>query len=414
MSRTENRNTSPKDPPQLHNCPDDIIEGDDHTCECRASPSEPSALVSWYGSGHAVSNTSTLQLTNVSRSLDGQNYTCSQYWGGFSTDQMMTTAFTVNVKYPPPSPPEISGTTSHTEGDSLSLTCTVTGGNPPVSAVTFYCGTHSDGPDTADGETVVSSVSINSVSAGDNGTLCLCFALWDDRPSLYTATSTVTITVVPVTTDSPSTNSPSTNSPSTNSPKDDSSDNSLTVTVGGAVGGVAVVIIVVLAVVIVVLWKRIREPRYAKTTPRGQQDDDHTYTEMDNYEQINPPAPTAAQNERSTVEQHQYENTAGSEDSQQHLPAGNTSTGRQESLSYRHYQNEPETTPTATQNERSTVEQHQYENTAGSEDSQQHLPAGNTSTGRQERSSAGHYEIEPETSEPTTSSQDYENTKNTE
>ncbi|XP_076458055.1 uncharacterized protein LOC143291784 [Babylonia areolata] len=156
------------------------------------------------------------------------------------------------------------------------------------------------------------------------------------------------------------TDSPSTNSPSTNSPKDDSSEKGLAVTVGGAVGGVAVVIIVVLAVVIVVLWKRIREPRYAKTTPRGQQDDDHTYTEMDNYEQINPPAPTATQNERSTVEQHQYENTAGSEDSQQHLPAGNTSTGRQE------------------------------------------------------RSSAGHYEIEPETSEPTTSSQDYENTKNTE
>ncbi|XP_076457335.1 uncharacterized protein LOC143291379 [Babylonia areolata] len=189
--------TSPKDPPELHNCPDDIIEGDDHTCECRASPSEPSALVSWYGSGHAVSNTSTLQLTNVSRSLDGQNYTCSQYWGGFSTDQMMTTVYTLDVKYPPPSPPEISGTTSHTEGDSLSLTCTVTGGNPPVSAVTFYCGTHSDGPDTPDGETVVSSVSLNSLSAGDSGTLCLCFALWDDRPSLYTATSTVTITVVP-------------------------------------------------------------------------------------------------------------------------------------------------------------------------------------------------------------------------
>ncbi|XP_076457394.1 uncharacterized protein LOC143291431 [Babylonia areolata] len=347
--------TSPKDPPELHNCPDDIIEGDDDTCECRASPSDPSALVSWYGSGHAVSNTSTLQLTNVSRSLDGHSYMCSQYWGGFSTDQMMTTVYTLDVKYPPPSPPEISGTTSHTEGDSLSLTCTVTGGNPPVTAVTFYCGTHSDGPDTADGETVVSSVSINSVSARDNGTLCLCFAFWADRPSLYTATSTVTITVVPVTTDSPSTNSPS-----TNSPKDDSSEKGLAGAVGGAVGGVAVVIIVVLAVVIVVLWKRRREPRYAKTTPRGQQDDDHTYTEMDNYEQINHPAPTATQNERSTVEQHQYENTAGSEDNQQHLPAGNTSTGRPE------------------------------------------------------RSSAGHYEIEPETSEPTTSSQDYENTKNTE
>ncbi|XP_076457397.1 uncharacterized protein LOC143291432 isoform X2 [Babylonia areolata] len=39
---------SPKDLPQLHNCPDDIIEGDDDTCECRASPSEPSALVSWF------------------------------------------------------------------------------------------------------------------------------------------------------------------------------------------------------------------------------------------------------------------------------------------------------------------------------------------------------------------------------
>ncbi|XP_076457337.1 uncharacterized protein LOC143291381 [Babylonia areolata] len=280
---------SPKHPPQLHNCPDDIIEGDDHTCECRASPSEPSALVSWYGSGHAVSNTSTLQLTNVSRSLDGHSYTCSQYWGGFSTGHMNTTVYTLDVKYPPPSPPEISGTTSHTEGDSLSLTCTVTGGNPRVTSVTFYCGSHGDGPDTPDGETVVSSVSINSLSAGDNGTLCLCYATWNDRPSHKTVTSTVTITVIPASatprvTDTSSTSAITTTTQSSNGNTDkmrddddnddDDDDGTSVAYIAGGAAGAVVLIIVVIVIVVIIIRKRKDKAQTVDTRNKETEDEE--------------------------------------------------------------------------------------------------------------------------------------------
>eukprot|EP00745_Piridium_sociabile_P025313 TRINITY_DN40069_c0_g1_i4.p1 TRINITY_DN40069_c0_g1~~TRINITY_DN40069_c0_g1_i4.p1 ORF type:complete len:112 (-),score=22.28 TRINITY_DN40069_c0_g1_i4:21-356(-) len=90
---------SPSGPPVLHNCPSAIVEGDDVSCTCQASASEPSALVSWTDKADAaVSSTSTLQLNNVSKSLDCQRFTCRQYWGGLDTGHVKETYYTVHMK----------------------------------------------------------------------------------------------------------------------------------------------------------------------------------------------------------------------------------------------------------------------------------------------------------------------------
>ena len=73
--------------PVLSNCPTFVTEGDDVTCSCQASGSPP-AVVTWYGNGIIDS---VLVLRNVSRSLDGQNYTCNQYWGGVNSNWRRTT-----------------------------------------------------------------------------------------------------------------------------------------------------------------------------------------------------------------------------------------------------------------------------------------------------------------------------------
>ena len=77
----------------LSNCSTFVIEGNDITCSCNPSGSPP-AVVTWYTTGAA---NNILLLNNVSRSLDGQNYTCNQYWGG-ATSNWRTTTFTVHVK----------------------------------------------------------------------------------------------------------------------------------------------------------------------------------------------------------------------------------------------------------------------------------------------------------------------------
>ncbi|KAK7480679.1 hypothetical protein BaRGS_00028047, partial [Batillaria attramentaria] len=102
---------------------------------------------------------------------------------------------------PPNLPPVISGYTAVPEGADLRLTCTVTGGNPPVASVTFYCGDRADGSDTTEppavGQSSVTSVvNFDPFTAEDDGVTCVCHAHWSPRPELYTATSEVTLTVL--------------------------------------------------------------------------------------------------------------------------------------------------------------------------------------------------------------------------
>ncbi|KAK7497446.1 hypothetical protein BaRGS_00011288 [Batillaria attramentaria] len=102
---------------------------------------------------------------------------------------------------PPNLPPVISGYTAVPEGADLRLTCTVTGGNPPVASVTFYCGDHADGTDTTEAPTVgqssvTSVVNFDPFTAEDDGVTCVCTADWTPRPQSYTHRSEVTLTVL--------------------------------------------------------------------------------------------------------------------------------------------------------------------------------------------------------------------------
>ena len=80
--------------PVLFNCPASVIEGDDVNCSCQTSGSPP-AVVTWTFGG--TTDNSVLQLRNVSRSLDGRNYTCNQYWGGYSNNNWKIRNYTVQV-----------------------------------------------------------------------------------------------------------------------------------------------------------------------------------------------------------------------------------------------------------------------------------------------------------------------------
>ena len=77
----------------LSNCPTFVIEGDDVICNCQASGSLP-AVVTWVVGG--TTDSKVLVLRNVSRSLDGQNYTCNQYWIGVNSN-WRTTTYSVQV-----------------------------------------------------------------------------------------------------------------------------------------------------------------------------------------------------------------------------------------------------------------------------------------------------------------------------
>ena len=104
---------------------------------------------------------------------------------------------------PPSSPPLISGVQDggHTEGESLNLSCSVTGGQPPVSTVNFWCrqgpGDSPDTTTTVNGlTTVTSSLTFDHLDLTMSKTWCQCSADWSERPSVYTQTATATITVI--------------------------------------------------------------------------------------------------------------------------------------------------------------------------------------------------------------------------
>ena len=106
---------------------------------------------------------------------------------------------------PPSSPPLISGIQDggHSEGETLTLSCSVTGGKPPISFVSFLCGQGpGDSPDTTSTvnslTTVTSYLTFERLDSTVNGTVCRCSPYWKEDPSRYTQTATATITVIGV------------------------------------------------------------------------------------------------------------------------------------------------------------------------------------------------------------------------
>ncbi|KAK7488163.1 hypothetical protein BaRGS_00020605 [Batillaria attramentaria] len=104
----------------------------------------------------------------------------------------------IEFNYPPPSAPVISG---YYPGDvvqvglSLTMTCTVRGGKPLVTSVVFQCtGQPDDVPDDGDDTEVRSSLTINPLTAADNGKVCTCSAVWK-AAALYTLKDSRTLSV---------------------------------------------------------------------------------------------------------------------------------------------------------------------------------------------------------------------------
>ncbi|XP_025101042.1 uncharacterized protein LOC112568135 isoform X3 [Pomacea canaliculata] len=110
---------------------------------------------------------------------DGLQVTCDAY-NEISLELWTSEPYTIQLSYPPPSPPNITGYKEGsvlTEGEQITLKCTVHGGKPKVTSVTFYCGDGRDSTDVFGDEFVTSSVVI-TVQTKHNNTVCKCSATW--------------------------------------------------------------------------------------------------------------------------------------------------------------------------------------------------------------------------------------------
>ena len=94
---------------------------------------------------------------------------------------------------PPHEAPQITGYTSTTilyEGDPLTLTCTVAGGDPAIASVTLTCGGNYHNTSTGQ----QSMLQVTSLQSSDQGALCSCSGQWI-KPNHYNLTDNVTFTV---------------------------------------------------------------------------------------------------------------------------------------------------------------------------------------------------------------------------
>nr|KAG5696886.1 hypothetical protein BaRGS_035296 [Batillaria attramentaria] len=158
---------------------------------CNTSSSKPQVSVTWSGPPCAGQTGSTCRVT-LTPDLHLNNITCN---ATNSITQVARSALrTLSLKYPPPSRPTITGYEGQPlyTGQSLEMTCTVNGGRPSVSGVTFTC----DGQ----GQEVTGQSSIiplTRLTSSDHGKRCTCSARWgdDSHHAWYNVTSTITLTV---------------------------------------------------------------------------------------------------------------------------------------------------------------------------------------------------------------------------
>ncbi|KAK7483452.1 hypothetical protein BaRGS_00025251 [Batillaria attramentaria] len=97
---------------------------------------------------------------------------------------------------PPSGAPVISQSQVAEVGSNTTLTCIVTGGNPRVTSVTFHCEGQGDAEDYFGQGRVSSRVTLGPLNVDDNGTVCVCSAVWPTRPELYSFNTSTAITVL--------------------------------------------------------------------------------------------------------------------------------------------------------------------------------------------------------------------------
>ncbi|KAK7497414.1 hypothetical protein BaRGS_00011256, partial [Batillaria attramentaria] len=221
---------------------------------------------------------------------------------------LVAAGITLFVGYsdPPPIPPAITTSTQDNlvfVGDTV--TCTVQGGKPLVTAVHINCTNLQlkSTTSTIANTSVSRSVTISTLQTTDNNTTCYCWATWEPEPGLYTHTSqesfqtgdkaevhnftinqhpysdTVTegVTFICEASGHPSPalhisfGSEQVALSQHTSDINATEDTPLAAIVGGVVGGILV--LTTAAVVGVLIWMK-RNPRYEKPLPRRERESD--------------------------------------------------------------------------------------------------------------------------------------------
>ncbi|XP_076438226.1 uncharacterized protein LOC143277326 isoform X3 [Babylonia areolata] len=159
------------------------------TLTCSAVGVNPGANYSWSGSQCAGITQSTCSFTPT-QGDNGDVISCTAVNPITSVGKTSETR-TLMIHYPPSSAPVITGYNGQGlyEGNTQTMTCTVHGGNPAVSSVTFTC-------DSGGQVSGVSSTIQVTASRDDDGRNCTCSAKWKNKsPSWYTLTASVTLQV---------------------------------------------------------------------------------------------------------------------------------------------------------------------------------------------------------------------------
>ncbi|XP_076438233.1 uncharacterized protein LOC143277331 [Babylonia areolata] len=159
------------------------------TLTCSAVGVNPGATYSWSGSQCAGTTSSTCSFVPT-QGNNGDVISCTAVNPITSVGKTSETR-TLRIHYPPTSAPVITGYSGQGlyEGNTQTMTCTVQGGNPAVSSVTFTC-------DSGGQVSGVSSTIQVTASRDDDGRNCTCSAKWKNKsPSWYTLTASVTLQV---------------------------------------------------------------------------------------------------------------------------------------------------------------------------------------------------------------------------
>ncbi|XP_076438269.1 uncharacterized protein LOC143277372 [Babylonia areolata] len=159
------------------------------TLTCSAVGVNPGATYSWSGSRCDGTTGSTCSFVPT-QGDNGGDISCTAV-NTITNVRKTSDTRTLRIHYPPSSPPVITGYSGGVlyAGNTQSMTCTVQGGNPAVSSVTFTC-------DSGGQVSGVSSTIQVTASRDNNGRQCTCSANWKNKnPPWYTQTASVTLQV---------------------------------------------------------------------------------------------------------------------------------------------------------------------------------------------------------------------------
>ncbi|XP_078379803.1 hemicentin-1-like isoform X4 [Oculina patagonica] len=160
----------------IHDCPNQVTEGDNVTLYCNATGNPP-PKVAWIRSGQVLVKDNTYLIPAINRS-QAETYECMT-WNGIGNN--ITTNCTVDVQYPPASTmiTTLPSNTTLLRDAAVSLKCT-TVANPAAHIYHFYLNNNLIGNSssgvlnvTVKADGVYTCVPVNTVGKGDNATVSI-------------------------------------------------------------------------------------------------------------------------------------------------------------------------------------------------------------------------------------------------